>query len=280
MKTQKNLSFIARRKKLNAEVMSRGFDLYRQTNISKIDAKKQYWLIIFTHPLPSIEDLGNSDEWSIRFWIWDSWEGKIAGENIVQYPTHPANSFYSAGLAECYIDETLHRLVLRPRSTEGYFIYNFPDGNLLYRPAECKYSDDNEYFYSCFVDKNLLFCQQYRRNCLYLLSESETPKEIMFGSNGHDLLRANKNTKFFYEGLEDMKYFIFSGEQKTPYGGTVILILKRYDRNVDLEIFLNIVGSIYVPYLSIESFSLKQENDVTIFDIFGENGSVSFTIKN
>ena len=283
MKKTNYPSFLAKRKKLNNEIMSRRYDLYWQVNISQISADKRFWLIIFTKPRLGREQLASKDEWDIRFWIWDSHDGRIVGENILQYPTDRRifNPIYPS-LAEHYIDEKYQRLVLRPRSDKGYFIFSFPDGKLLHHTEGCwKGSDDSRPYHSCFVDKDLFMCLRDGQQRLFILSQL-VPLKVSLDFL-HGIVKPDNSSQFFYEknGLDDMQYFIFSGiSLSDPSYATIISIYERLDRGVPNEIYLAVKSMLLVPIKSgMDHFEVNKHENLLTISIFPkkENEKVVIT---
>ncbi len=137
-KTEITLSYAERENKLWSKMKSRGVRRFHSSERTLINSKKQLWLIVFT------KDLNVESEWYTKFWIWDSYQHKIIGENHMKF-----------GVRYIKVDWN-YKTIFMSHGT-GIFMYDF-EGKHRFIFPEC-YGE----FYHRFMSENELFMIGYNQ---------------------------------------------------------------------------------------------------------------------
>jgi hypothetical protein len=174
----KGMGFVAKKKSLFKKISSRGVELWYNSSLSDIKGKERYWLIVFNRPY------ARDAKWGSKFWVWDSEESKIIGENILT-SRHEGVSELSAiyrNVAEAYLDREFERVVFRPQGKDLYLIYSFSGeklnqtkfDTLASKPIEEKHS------FSLFLSPQLFLAKVGKFMSLFTLGENLIPSEHRF----------------------------------------------------------------------------------------------------
>jgi hypothetical protein len=246
MKKKFSKSWSFRKDALFSEIGSRDYELYHNNRLSKIDSDQRFWLVIFTKSSKNDFEENKPGEWYVRFWIWDSEENKIQGEEILTYSFKPDKTeenryvWTNSSLSECYLNYEYERIVIRPKWSKMYLIYDFT-GTLLFQTetGDSHTNKEEEQYYSTFLTKNLFFAKNDGRLILYQLDKLENlkPNSMFFfgltkvnfwqAFNGYDYV------KFYYD--EDLTYFVFLAWEYSAEGAADRSMLFIYKIDSDKE---------------------------------------------
>jgi hypothetical protein len=201
---------------------------------------------LFTKPSKDIFDKDIPKEWFVRFWLWDSKEHKISGESILEYSLRPEKeedterySWENCYISECYIDYEYERIVIRPKGHQCHFIYNFHGKLLVQTENATLLANEEDQYYSKFLNENLFFAKNNKRLVLYQLDKLEhlKPNSVFFfgltkvnfwqGFNGYDYV------KFYYD--ENLTYFVFLAWEYSAEGSADRSTLFIYNVDSDKE---------------------------------------------
>lgn len=168
MKTE-HASYSKKEEALFAKMRSLRLQRWYNNRLSKIDSKERFWLIVFTRPQTDEEN------WKLKFWVWDSQENKIFGQNVLFYYVLPGilenKHFLGCNIVECYIQRDFEYVVFRNFTNRSYLIYDF-SGNLLIQTEKItEQARKDDVCFSKFLEKNIFFSHIGGLSYLYHLDQ-------------------------------------------------------------------------------------------------------------
>lgn len=263
MKKEFSKSWSFRKKTLFNEIASRGYELYFNNRWTKMNSDDRFWLVLFSKPSISKQPR----DWYLKFWVWDSEENKLIGENSIEYffhleepctdqsPTLPMHK-----LSEGYLDMDNKKAVFRPYGSCCYFIYTF-EGVLLvqtersYNAANIK---EEKKCFSKFIEKDIFFGMAGDNILnLYDLSQKNglLPKKIQI-LQGTGMTPVNNNIALCYS--EKMEYLLILAQDESvgrtyEYFDTIWLYKKNvYEKCEQFSIVLKLSIDAHPDNLKLE----------------------------
>ena len=206
MKKEFSKSWSFRKKALFNEIASRGYELYFNNRWTKMNSDDRLWIIIFTKPWNG--NKREKDDWFTKFWIWDSEENKIVGENILSFTVNAKKqtdaTVQLSDLAECYLDLNFNKFILRSKGHSCYYIFDL-QGTLLYQTeSNLSVINDKKMHFSKFIEENIFFTVNNESVNLFKLNEVNglVPKnmQILWGSR---MAPYEKDIKLYYSSSMD-----------------------------------------------------------------------------